>query len=124
MMESDRVDWRIRAGFFAVAAESVRRILVDQARQRAQSPAILVAALPGRNIDILQLDDAIERLAAFDSKKAQVVELRYFGGLSAEECEELTGLSTPAVKREWAVAKAWLYRELRDEGDLGARTVA
>jgi RNA polymerase sigma factor (TIGR02999 family) len=116
--------WQNRAHFFAVAARAMRRILVSYARsQRAQKrgggavktdldETALVS--PEESKEILDLHEALERLAAFDSRKAQVVELKYFGGLDYDEMAEVLKISSITVRRDWRFAKAWLYTQLRD----------
>src|SRR6266480_4178498 len=116
--------WQNRAHFFAVAARAMRRILVSYARsQRSQKrgggapnmeldEAALVS--PEESQEILDLHEALERLAALDSRKAQVVELKYFGGLNHDEIAEVLKISTVTVRRDWVFAKAWLYNELHD----------
>lgn len=126
-LADQRVAWRSRAHFFGVAAQLMRRILVDHARERhaakrgggARAVTLDAAEAAGaargsadETIDLLALHEALERLAALDEGQARVVELRYFGGLSVEETAELLGISPATVKREWAVARAWLRREL------------
>jgi RNA polymerase sigma factor (TIGR02999 family) len=122
--------WQNRAQFYAVAAQVMRRILVDHARARAAAKrggdAVRVAleaveesgASP--EVDILALHQTLERLAAQDERQARVVELRYFGGLSVEETAEVLGVAEITVKRDWAMARAWLYRELAREPVPGA----
>jgi RNA polymerase sigma factor (TIGR02999 family) len=112
-----------RAHFFGVAAQLMRHILVDHARNRlaakrgagaprlALDPEIIPAQTPG--IDLVALDDALGKLAALDSQQARVIELRFFGGLSIEEAAVVLGVSPATVKREWATARAWLRRELK-----------
>ena len=119
-----RFEWRNRAQFFGVAAQMMRRILVDNARTRGAAKrggdvrrvtigeAGDVAAAEVEGVDLLDLDDPLERLAALDAQQARVVELRYFAGLSVEETAEALGVSPATVKREWATARAWLRREL------------
>ena len=123
-----RARWESRAQFFAVAAQMMRRVLVDHARTRRAAKrgaaavqvtldAVDKEGTPDRSsaldaIDLLALDDALERLAAFDEKKAKLVELRYFGGLSIPEAAAALGISQATVGREWAVARMWLRREL------------
>ncbi len=116
------ISWQNRAHFFGVAANIMRRILVDharakQARKRGGSiqkvsfdEAVLVQPEPPR--DFLALDEALERLAQRDARQSRVVELRFFGGLSEEEAAEVLGISVRTVKRDWAVARAWLYKEI------------
>jgi RNA polymerase sigma factor (TIGR02999 family) len=119
------VDWRDRAHFFAVAAQVMRRILVDSARsqgavkrggntQRAQTldPDAVPAPDSHRAAELVALDDALTRLAQLDARRARVIELRIFGGLTMEESAEVLGLSTQSVRRDWRLAKAWLLREL------------
>ena len=111
-----------RAHFFGIAARSMRQILVEHARARqaakrdgGQRPAQLdenVAGAGPRSVDLLALDEALERLAATDERQARIVELRYFGGLSVEETAEALQLSPATIKREWTVARAFLFREL------------
>jgi RNA polymerase sigma-70 factor (ECF subfamily) len=115
--------WQNRTHFFAAAAQLMRRIMVDHARERQAlkrgSDAMKVnldeAALvtKTRSEELLALDEALERLAVQDPRKSQIVELRYFGGLKVEEAAELLKLSRRTVEREWNMAKAWLYRALR-----------
>ncbi|MGP0073131.1 MAG: sigma-70 family RNA polymerase sigma factor [Bryobacteraceae bacterium] len=123
--------WRGRAHFFAVSAQVMRRILVDWARsRRAQKrggdvPAIeleeTLAIVPGKSgNDLIAIDDALQALAAFDSRKSQVVELRFFGGLSVKETAEVLRVSEETVRRDWNMAKSWLRRELRRELRQGA----
>jgi RNA polymerase sigma factor (TIGR02999 family) len=124
LVDVDRMQWRDRAHFFAMAATTMRRILVDHARAHARdkrgggvivTPLVADLPAPGSDVDVLRLDDALERLAAVDPPQAKVVELRYFAGMTIEETAVALGISTGTVKREWSVAKAWLYRELRAE---------
>jgi RNA polymerase sigma-70 factor, ECF subfamily len=120
-----RVDWQNRAHFFAVAAQVMRRILVDNARrdQRPKHGAALsrmpldeAGEVPADQsvdtVDALALDTALTKLEALDPDQARIVELRFFGGLTVEETAEVVGVSAATVKREWALAKGWLYREL------------
>lgn len=124
LVDQDRARWEGRLQFFSVAAELMRRILVDHARARATAKrgkgVTLVALAEGQEpggrdgprTDVLALDAALDRLAARDPRHARVVELRYFGGLSVEETAALLQLSPATVKRAWTMARAWLYREL------------
>jgi RNA polymerase sigma-70 factor (ECF subfamily) len=114
--------WRDRTHFFGVAAQAMRRILVDHARKRQaskRSPGALQITLdeaigvPERDVDILNLDLSLRALAALDPRQGQVVELRFFGGLSVEETAEYLAISPATVKREWATARAFMLRELR-----------
>jgi RNA polymerase sigma factor (TIGR02999 family) len=119
------VDWQNRAHFFAIAATLMRRILVDTARrdQRAKhgggSLAVSIDDVQGLPqpvtldaVDAVALDTALRKLEALDPDQARIVELRFFGGLTVEETAEVVGSSPATVKREWALAKGWLYREL------------
>jgi len=111
-----------RAQFFAAAATQMRRILVDHARRRAAAKRgghevrvtldEEIAAGIGRDLDLLALDQALEELAAVDSRVARIVELRFFGGLSVDDTAVATGLSPRSVVREWALAKGWLHKRL------------
>jgi|SRR5215813_4224305 len=119
----DDVAWQNRAHFYGVCAQVMRSLLVDRARARGAAKRaggqfkVSVADSPGpsnnRDIDVVALDEALERLAAIDPRKARIVELRYFGGLSVEEAASFLDLSPITIKREWLKAKAWLYSELR-----------
>jgi RNA polymerase sigma factor (TIGR02999 family) len=122
LVKQKEVTWQNRAHFFAVAARMMRRILVDHARshnyaKRGGGAMTItldetVAPAPEREMDLVALDDALEALAKLDERQSRMVELRFFGGLSIEETSEVLGISTPTVKREWASARAWLYREI------------
>ena len=125
----DRPDrWQNRAHFCAIAAHSMRQILIERARARGAAkrggdrPRVTLdeglVAGHDRSIDLLALDEALERLATMDPEQARLVELRFFGGLTVEETAEAMDISPATVKRHWAVAKAWLTREL--EGLAGA----
>ena len=122
LVDWKNIRWQNRAHFFGVSAQLMRRLLVDFARARHQikragqaqrvsfEDALAVAA--DRGADIIALDDALKTLATLNPRQAQVVELRYFGGLSEDEIAEVLKVSTKTVKRDWQMAKAWLYREL------------
>jgi RNA polymerase sigma factor (TIGR02999 family) len=117
-----RAQWQNRQQFFAVAARTMRRVLVDHARARfaakrgAGQTLLALDDVPEpaaqRGVDVLALDQALERLADLDPRQARVVELRYFGGLSAEETAATLEVSLATVNRDWALARAWLFREL------------
>ena len=117
----DGLQWRDRAHFFAMAATLMRRVLVDYARQRGRDKrgaGVSVTSLdehaiaPQQAVDVVALDEALERLAAVDPQQGRVVELRFFAGLSVKETAEALGVSAATVKRDWATAKLWLYHEL------------
>lgn len=122
MAGQDRAAWKNRAQFFGVAASMMRRILVDHARALnvAKRAGRLVkvelqddlAVVAAPDIDVLALDEALTRLAAFDARKTAVAELRFFSGLSVEETAQVLGVSVATVEREWQVARAWLYSAL------------
>lgn len=122
LVDLNRVQWQNRAHFFAMAAQLMRQILVDFARARrfakrgggAQQVSLEEAALVSkeRSAEFIALDDALLDLAAFDRRKSQIVELRYFGGLSVNETAEVLKISPRTVMREWELARAWLHREL------------
>ena len=122
LIELRQVRWQNRAHFFAMAARLMRRILVDAARSRNHQKrgggaptlsfdeALVIPDEPGQ--DLVALDDALLALAAIDSRKSQVVEMRFFGGLNIDETAEVLHISRDTVKRDWAFAKLWLLREL------------
>ena len=122
LVDQRSVQWQNRAHFFGIAAQIMRRILVDHARMQkaekrgsGQTPLVLDEALEiaaDRQLDFVALDDALKTLAELDPRQAQIVELRFFGGLSIEETAEVAQLSPATIKREWAGARAWLRREL------------
>jgi RNA polymerase sigma-70 factor, ECF subfamily len=126
LVDQRRATWANRTQFFGVAAQLMRRVLVDYARARhankrggAATFVSLAAAAntpdDSRVADVLAIDEALERLAAFDPEQVRIIELRFFAGLTVEETARLIGRSPRTVKREWRLAKAWLYRELRPE---------
>jgi len=120
-----RVDWQNRGHFFAIAAQLMRRILVDHARRELRekhgggaihlelNDALSTPAEPSLDVlDAVALDAALQKLEALDPDQGRIVELRFFGGLTVEETAAALGISPATVKREWAIAKGWLYREL------------
>jgi RNA polymerase sigma-70 factor (ECF subfamily) len=127
-----QINWQNRAHFFAVTAQVMRHILIDYARRRhyvkhggeaqriafdealATEEAVLMTK--PRAAELLALDEALDELAKLDPRKSQVVELRYFGGLSLDETAEVLEVSPMTVRRDWRVAKAWLFRRMKDEG--------
>ncbi len=125
LIDADQVRWQDRAHFFAIAAKLMHRILVDFARTRGYQKrggnvhkvtldeALIVS--PDHDQDLVRLDDALKTLAEFDERKARVVELRYFGGLSVEETAEVLKVSGITVIRDWNMAKLWLLKELKQE---------
>ena len=122
LTDSSRVRWQNRAHFLAVAAQLMRRILVDFARDRRSQKrghdwqqvtldeGLILGGEP--NVDLIALDEALRRLGALDPRKVQVVEMRFFGGLSLDETAEVIGVSVDTISRDWNAAKAWLRREL------------
>ncbi|MCP5111771.1 MAG: sigma-70 family RNA polymerase sigma factor [bacterium] len=129
LIDQSRVDWRDRVHFFGIAAGLMRRILVDHARERLAGKrggdrarvdldALEVGLPPEKSEEVLALDLAVSRLKDFDPQQASIVELRYFAGLTVTETAEALRLSPRTVKREWAIAKAWLKAEL-GEGASG-----
>jgi RNA polymerase sigma factor (TIGR02999 family) len=123
------VEWKSRAHFFAIAANMMRRILVDHARAKLTSkrgagmPRVgldeQVMEAQERSVDLVALDEALAHLARIDPQRSRIVELRYFGGLSNEESANVLGISTATVQRQWSGAKAWLYRELSGRESSG-----
>jgi RNA polymerase sigma-70 factor (ECF subfamily) len=133
LVDINHVQWRNRTHFFAMSARLMRRILVDFARSKhyqkrgagAQTVSLdeaLLIVAPGE--DLVALDDALQALAGVDARKSQVVELRFFGGLSVHETAEALNVSPETIMRDWKVAKAWLLRELAPEHRQGAGTKA
>lgn len=126
-----RMRWENRAHFFAVSAQLMRRILVDHARRHNLKRGAGVqhvsledsAVVRERDDDLVALDEALQALASFDCRKAEVVELRFFGGLSVDETAEVLKISPITVMRDWNTAKAWLYRELSGQKSDGLRSL-
>lgn len=130
LIDAHSIQWQNRAHFFGLAAQVMRRVLVEHARQRQQlkrggaalqvSLAEAEAVAQQRSARVLALDDALRVLAHFDQRKSRIVELKFFGGLSEEEIAEVLQISLRTVQRDWNLARAWLYHELskgmRDEG--------
>jgi RNA polymerase sigma-70 factor (ECF subfamily) len=121
LVDYKRMRWQDRAHFFAVAAQVMRRILVDHARSHnikrgAGVPHValddVAVVSPDRTGDLVALDDAMNALARLDPRKVQIIEMRFFGGLSVEETAEVLKVSPATVRRDWSIAKSWLYREL------------
>jgi RNA polymerase sigma factor (TIGR02999 family) len=122
LVQNHNVEWCDRFHFFNVAARAMRRVLVDHSRRKAsqkrgagweRTDTESAATFPMRNAEeLLTLDQALDRLEQLDGRQSQIVELRYFGGLTEEEVAELLDISLRTVKREWSVARAWLYAEL------------
>ena len=128
LVDCDRVPWKDRTHFFAVSAQVMRRILVEYARRHNQKRGGGVLRLSfddaleagdRPSADLVALDDALNDLARIDPRKMQVVEMRFFGGLSVEETAEVLKISPITVMRDWNTAKAWLYRELSGGADGG-----
>ena len=130
LVDYSQMRWQSRAHFFAIAAQAMRRILVEHARKRhfakrgggAVKVSFDEAAIVSQEqaADLVALDDALTSLEAMDERKARIVELRYIGGLNIEETAEVLSISPATVQREWRAAKAWLYREIKE----GARDEA
>ena len=126
LVEQDNVNWQNRHHFFGAAANLMRRILVDHARAHVAEkrgsglPKVAlteaIAMSQQQPAELLALDESLTRLAAVDWQQGRIVELRVFAGLTVEETAEILGVSPATVKRDWAVAKAWLLREIRKEG--------
>ena len=125
LVDQRESDWQNRAHFFAVAARVMRNLLVDRARSRqfakrgcgatkVSADEIMIAS-PEKDVNVVDLHEALTTLAALDERKSRIVELRYFGGLSVEETAEVLGISGITVKREWLKAKSWLYQALHEK---------
>ena len=122
LIDQTRVNWQNRAQFFGVAAQMMRRILVDHAktkhREKRGGDAVklsldeIINLSQERAADLIALDEALDALGNFDRRKCSVVELRYFGGLSVEETAEVLSVSPDTVMRDWKLAKAWLYQQM------------
>jgi RNA polymerase sigma factor (TIGR02999 family) len=127
LIDQDQVQWKNRAHFFGVAAQMIRRILVDHARTRhaqkrggnARKLSLdeAIGVPEHRDLDIVALDDALKELSELDAQQSKVIELRFFAGLSIEETAEALGISPATVKREWVTARAWLLRQLSRSGE-------
>jgi RNA polymerase sigma factor (TIGR02999 family) len=126
LIDQTRVNWQNRAQFFGVAAQMMRRILIDHARKRLRDKRggdVFKILLDDGDIDVsdecayelVALDEALKKLAAEDPGKAKLVELKFFGGLSIEETAEVLGVGTATVIRQWRIVKAWLYKEIVGE---------
>ena len=124
LVDQRRAVWQNRAQFYGVASQMMRRILVDRARGRRMAKRSgrwarvtldeAAAVSPQADVDVLDLDDALTRLAAFDPRKSQIAELRFFGGLSLDETGKLLGISLATVERDWQAARAWLFKTLSE----------
>ena len=121
LIDQRRVQWQNRAHFYAVASNVMRRLLVDHARARGAAKRGVQITIPldgvdvadgGRTADLIALDAALDKLAALDARQARLVELRYFGGLTVDETAAVMDIAAITVKRDWAMARTWLYREL------------
>ena len=123
MVQQHEVQWRNRAHFYGIAAQMIRRILVDYARSqhaekrgagavKLELDEAMAVAQTAPDVDLLALNDALDRLTQLDERQSRVVELRFFAGLSIEETAEVLHLSPASIKREWQTARAWLYREM------------
>jgi len=129
LVEQRSVNWQSRAHFFGIAAQLMRRILVDHARGHLRDkrgggviPVPLDEALvfaPEQSSELVKLDQSLERLAKLDPRQSKIVELRFFGGLTVEQTAEVLGISPKTVKRDWSVAKAWLHGDIKtSHGDV------
>jgi RNA polymerase sigma factor (TIGR02999 family) len=121
LIDQRRVRWQNRAHFFAVAAQVMRRLLVDHARARGATKRGVEITIPldgvdvaagGKSADLMALDTALDKLATLDPRQARLVELRYFGGLTIDEAAAVMDVAAITVKWDWAIARTWLYREL------------
>jgi RNA polymerase sigma factor (TIGR02999 family) len=122
LVDSDKVNWQDRSHFFAISAQLMRRVLVDAARRKNStkrggeqiqvSLADDLTSTPADQVDVVEVDEALERLARLNQRQCRIVELRYFGGLTEAEIAETLDISPRTVRRDWNLARAWLYREL------------
>lgn len=130
LIEQRAVTWQSRAHFFGIAAQVMRRILVDHARGHlrdkrggGERPVPIDEALvfaPAQSHQLVKLDEALNRLAQLDPRQGKIVELRFFGGLTVEETAEVLGISPKTVKRDWSIAKAWLHGDLKHSDAISA----
>lgn len=129
LIEQRAVDWQGRAHFFAIAAQMMRRVLIDYARghlrdkrgagERAIPLDEALVFAPEQSSELVKLDESLERLAKLDPRQSKIVELRFFGGLTVEQTAEVLGISPKTVKRDWSMAKAWLHGDLKqDHGNV------
>jgi RNA polymerase sigma factor (TIGR02999 family) len=122
LVDSDKVNWQDRSHFFAISAQLMRRVLVDAARRKNSAKRggerVQVTleddarAAAADQVDVVEIDEALQRLAKLNQRQCQIVELRYFGGLTEDEIAEMLNISARTVRRDWNLARAWLYREL------------
>ncbi len=127
LVDQSEANWENRAQFIGVAAQVMRRVLIDHARahkaakrgglQQKVPLEDVVLAAEGQPDDLIALDEALDRLAKVDERQSRIVELRYFAGLTVEQTADVLGISPKTVKRDWAVARAWLHRELHNPDD-------
>ena len=124
LIDQRNVQWQNRAHFFAIAAQAMRRILVDYARTKHREKRggdankvsleeATMIAVEEKSVDLMALDEALTRLAKIDEQKARIVELRYFSGLSTKETAEVLGVSPKKIEHNWTMARAWLHREMK-----------
>ena len=133
MGDFDGISWQSRAHFFGIAARSMRQILVShaiahKAEKRGGGQTVIalddaISYLSTQSIEIVSLSEALTRLESLDQRQADIVELRFFGGLTVEEAAEVLDVSPSTIKREWEMARVWLYRELRDDRTTAATSV-
>ncbi len=124
LVDKKEIDWQDRNHFFAIAAQAMRRILVDYARGRKREKRggkyedlpleeVTYRYATESSVDLVALDEALQRLAEFDERQAQIVELKYFGGMTLDETADILGVSRVTVKRDWQIARAWLRQQLQ-----------
>ena len=125
LIDKQEIEWEDRNHFLAVAAQAMRRILVDHARTRKRAKrggknedlpldaVTHVASADNTNVDLIALDEALNNLATFDERQAQIVELKYFGGMTLDETADVLGVSRVTVKRDWQIARAWLKQQMQ-----------
>jgi RNA polymerase sigma factor (TIGR02999 family) len=125
LIDQRRVDWKNRAQFFGLAANMMRRVLVNHARDRAagkrggNTPRVTLSLADGLEqpeVDVIAVDEALGKLAELDARKSRIVEFKFFTGLTTEEIAEVLGISTATVEREWKFSRAWLFNALKAQG--------
>jgi RNA polymerase sigma-70 factor, ECF subfamily len=132
LVDQEKIQWQNRSHFFAIAAQLMRQILVDHARKHRSSKrggSVFRLSLDEATIaaeqhpeDVIALHEALEELASIDPRKSQIIELRFFGGLTVEETAEVLKISPVTIMREWRLARAWLYRELKGKDHVSAES--
>lgn len=127
LLDEQDMDWQNRAHFFAVCATIMRNLLIDHFRRRCNHPKVTLDETllisPNRDVDVIALDEALNKLAFLDEQKSRIVEMRFFGGMTEEEIAKVLNIAPITVKREWRRAKAWLFHELNGRKSDDTKTI-